>query len=679
MDVAAEHIGSLNPRGDADESHILRQHRQLLGLEQVRLPEAQRNSLEFLAKVIHPVIGDQLLSKFMANVMYEVLEDLKPRKVATRSGEIKVLLLPTAGAEQEKPMNLCGIKSVKQGIEIRDIKVPTLGSYDGLSSSYSIWVKKFAQGLRDAFPKADFATMCGELKLRPDLDLHSLYDRQVMRNMFWREFSSRLDWNATWARDHGIRLPGVEQLRQSTDRSECFEIVMKIANSQVRRCLESLLRALPPDIVNPLWNSKECYTADLTRACTAKTLESQVNRARWHATFPLYRNVAEQDTAISYIDKNEFTLKRLGSQIGVPGALVRRLREWPFSTLQQVQIPHSIDLTRVLSEVNINHIPQHNKCSQAEADAFTSVVAKTGKLVGIQKRVPSAIHATKNMLRNTRGKWSEVHAAATDDELEHAADFIGVFAERTLLAAFFRLQIVAQEVMGAPLDEEPGHYVPRRQLIAGQERLHIGRASRNDLLKQWSELSRSLLLAGLSETWSLSNIIQASKTWHKSVGYGSFRQGFRMWPALCDPVIAPNGIQLIPLTTSAELADEGQAMRHCVGGYSQVCLFRGSHIFSIRDKHGKRLSTLQLVQTGHSVRNEQNHGFANGIPDTRAAKAADWFVKKVNRGTIPVNWDDLIAKQQMVRMRSGIQEVLGFDPHDRTVWNKAFSEFKSPS
>jgi hypothetical protein len=28
-------------------------------------------------------------------------------------------------------------------------------------------------------------------------------------------------------------------------------------------------------------------------------------------------------------------------------------------------------------------------------------------------------------------------------------------------------------------------------------------------------------------------------------------------------------------------------------------------------------------------------------------------------------------------MRSGIQEVLGFDPHDRTVWNKAFSEFKS--
>jgi hypothetical protein len=680
MDVTAQHIGSLNLRGDADESQLVRLHRELLGLEQARLPDVQRRSLEFLEKALRTVLDDQLQRKFLANVMYEVLEDLKPRRIMSRSGAVEVLVLPTAGADQATPISLCGIRSAKEGIALQDVKLPAESRWKGgPGSMYPTLVRKYAEALRETFPRGDFAQMCGSSPLRPDVDLHSLYDSLLMRKLFRQEFLPRLDWNLTWAKDHGIRLPGAEGLQDSSTQTACFEILMKIANSQVRRGLESVLKRLPLDVVNPLWNSSECYTGDLARACSAKTEREQVNRARWHATFPLYRTLAEQTIALTHIDENRFTVARIANQLGGSPALIRRLGGWPCSTLQRVQLLNPIELARVLSEVNINHIPQYKKCSQAETEAFTSVIAQTGRLVGIQSRTPSAFHAAKNLLKNTAGKWAEVHAAASKDEVDHATDFIKAFAQRTLLAAFFRLETVAEDVLGYLANDELEHIIPRRDrhLFPGHERLRTERDSKNSLVNQWNDLSATLLVAALSETWSLGSIIQASKAWHKVVGNSSFKQAFQMWPALTEPLTAPNGIQLIPLTTSAELAEEGQAMRHCVGSYSQDCLLRGSHIFSVRDRDGGRLSTLQLIQEGRSVRKAQNRGSLNQLPHTRADKTANWFVQKINRGTIPVQWDELIAKQRMIRMTSGIHEVLGFDPHDHAIWNKAFSEFKS--
>lgn len=58
----------------------------------------------------------------------------------------------------------------------------------------------------------------------------------------------------------------------------------------------------------------------------------------------------------------------------------------------------------------------------------------------------------------------------------------------------------------------------------------------------------------------------------------------------------PHGRHLVvPLTTPLMLQEEGSRMGHCVGSYASVCLYFGSHIFSIRDKAGNRsLSTVEI-------------------------------------------------------------------------------------
>lgn len=54
---------------------------------------------------------------------------------------------------------------------------------------------------------------------------------------------------------------------------------------------------------------------------------------------------------------------------------------------------------------------------------------------------------------------------------------------------------------------------------------------------------------------------------------------------------------IVPLTSTRDLKEEGEAMKHCVGGYSGKCVEGISRIFSIRNPGtGKRLATLELVR-----------------------------------------------------------------------------------
>ena len=69
--------------------------------------------------------------------------------------------------------------------------------------------------------------------------------------------------------------------------------------------------------------------------------------------------------------------------------------------------------------------------------------------------------------------------------------------------------------------------------------------------------------------------------------------------------------QMIPLTSSWALREEGRVMHHCVGGYVEMCAKGRARVFSIRDLLGHRVATLSLVFRDEYWHLEQIKGFAN--------------------------------------------------------------------
>lgn len=97
------------------------------------------------------------------------------------------------------------------------------------------------------------------------------------------------------------------------------------------------------------------------------------------------------------------------------------------------------------------------------------------------------------------------------------------------------------------------------------------------------------------------------------------------WPALM-PELELAGRRLLPLCSAAELKEEGRRLRHCVGGYSEQCLFRSVHIVSIRDRLGPRSTVeLELVRQGAiwKIEVRQHRGEANSAPDPACVQALE--------------------------------------------------------
>jgi hypothetical protein len=500
-----------------------------------------------------------------------------------------------------------------------------------------------------------------------------------MREVFLEEFSSRLEQHTNWvelfSRAISTNLWRETRVHEPSHiKCQAFEIVMKIANCQVKSAVRSFLRDIPDHILDPLWSSGESYATDIRHAGTGETEQEQIKRMRWFLTFPLYRKLADRGEALSLIDTNQLTEVNIAKRCGASAAHIRRLRGLPFSILTRFGQLGATDLTQILADVNINHIPQSNKASQSEMAPFIAAVGKTVLVARARGCAPITKYTTRNLLKNAAGKWAELDAAAASDELKHASDFIQTFSKRTILPALFRMDQVRNEFANAVRDTDYPYDV--RRIPDAQSTGAKVPLTRTDVIKCWQGVSRDFLLAALSEKWSLNNIIAASKSWHKVVGNSSFKEVFSMWSALCPTLTAPNGVQLVPLTTSAELAEEGRVMRHCVGGYAQQCLSGGSHIFSVRDAKGLRLSTLQLVQRDRSVSVGQNFAFANGRASNLAVEAGCWLNAQINSGEIRIDWDHFLEQQRLLQGRMGITEALGFNPEDSAVWNKAFCEFK---
>ncbi len=71
------------------------------------------------------------------------------------------------------------------------------------------------------------------------------------------------------------------------------------------------------------------------------------------------------------------------------------------------------------------------------------------------------------------------------------------------------------------------------------------------------------------------------------------------------------GYQVVPLTSSWALRQEGCGMQHCVGGYDEMCAKGRARVFSIRDLLGHRVATVALIFQDDDWHLEQIKGLAN--------------------------------------------------------------------
>ena len=106
--------------------------------------------------------------------------------------------------------------------------------------------------------------------------------------------------------------------------------------------------------------------------------------------------------------------------------------------------------------------------------------------------------------------------------------------------------------------------------------------------------------------------------------------------ALLQSDFADSEWQFMELTSSEALRVEGDAMQHCVAGYDEDCYRGRSHIFSVRDTQGTRVSTLELRPKQKTRKGAtqyaivQNRGIQNAVVSPACKKAAEQFLKRVN-------------------------------------------------
>jgi hypothetical protein len=121
------------------------------------------------------------------------------------------------------------------------------------------------------------------------------------------------------------------------------------------------------------------------------------------------------------------------------------------------------------------------------------------------------------------------------------------------------------------------------------------------------------------------------------------------WPPLCPPWTSPCGhYQIVPLTTAKALVEEGNAHRHCVGTYYDVCRTGGTQILSLRTD-GKPAVTAEILLDPSitSIRVAQFKGLYDHVPEDPALhQIMRDFLRDLRSGHHPLNREPLRAYRQ---------------------------------
>jgi hypothetical protein len=119
---------------------------------------------------------------------------------------------------------------------------------------------------------------------------------------------------------------------------------------------------------------------------------------------------------------------------------------------------------------------------------------------------------------------------------------------------------------------------------------------------------------------------------------GEFAEDREIWlgahwlSPIAAPVVTADSL-VVPIVTASDLAEEGKAMENCVASYACRCMRGESQIFSVRNHHGERMSTIEteigIVQSTPTVAIIQHRAWRNRTPSVSSALAAARLISHV--------------------------------------------------
>ena len=199
----------------------------------------------------------------------------------------------------------------------------------------------------------------------------------------------------------------------------------------------------------------------------------------------------------------------------------------------------------------------------------------------------------------------------------------------------------------------------------------------------------------------LQEIVKCSDDWHQNlrnfhinmqaVNVSDTTDSYN-WLPLSEPLQAPNGLWLTPLTSVKDLRQESEFLEHCVGEvdtYYKQCMAGCDHIISLsRDKDGKNRLTTGQLQEQKSKSGEvrdlkivQHQGFQRRDPTGEEKEALEWYVSTLlNDPENAPDWQKLEEPRAQARdkmdsesVSEDILEECGLDPLDENACRVAYN------
>lgn len=171
-------------------------------------------------------------------------------------------------------------------------------------------------------------------------------------------------------------------------------------------------------------------------------------------------------------------------------------------------------------------------------------------------------------------------------------------------------------------------------------------------VKNWYNQEYSLVWDWWRQTWPVTDsnqrrigwswYMREQAAWHEEVTRRKREAVAKEYWESSLPTQEINGYEVVPLTTSLDLFDEGKDMHHCVGSYANRCKMNESRIFSIR-KDGEKVATMELSNlAGWDYASRKKHtdgkkwnlaqvrGHCNKEADKTTRSVAEEVVKRYN-------------------------------------------------
>jgi hypothetical protein len=159
---------------------------------------------------------------------------------------------------------------------------------------------------------------------------------------------------------------------------------------------------------------------------------------------------------------------------------------------------------------------------------------------------------------------------------------------------------------------------------------------------------------------SLGRISDKITWWHKNSGkirtelrhqYPDQATILRYWEPITETFTTEEGWTIHSLVDEESLWAEGQAMGHCVGNYGNRCAVGYSHILSIRNAEGDRVSTVEIDETklkqsieeGKPIEGviRQHYAFKNKRPIMEAQTTLQSWFDAIRNEKLTIDFDFL--------------------------------------